>query len=148
MSFFRARSLAAHFAERIDASKIADERCAPYSGKAGHWESQLQPGASAVVSLRITFRTVTDNAVVQRIAAVDYGEARERIIAFWRKATEPAAKIQVPDKLLNRFSRSVLQHILLSVERDVSTGLYMDPCGTYDYSHHRRIVPYSQATAG
>ena len=35
--------------------------------------------------------------------------------------------------MLNRFSRAVIQHILISVQRDVPTGLYMDPCGTLDY---------------
>jgi hypothetical protein len=107
---------------------------ASHSGAAAHWEAELPPGASAILNLRITFRTVTDTAVLQRIAALDYGAAREKVIEFWRKATEPGTKIQVPDELLNRFSRSVLQHILLSVERDVQTGLYMDPCGTYDYN--------------
>jgi hypothetical protein len=43
-------------------------------------------------------------------------------------------KLEVPDQEFNQFYRTALQHILLSVQRDVPTGLYMAPCGTYRYN--------------
>jgi hypothetical protein len=68
------------------------------------------------------------------LAAANYGEARRRVIAYWRQALSAGMRLHVPDEYFNRFHRSVLQHILLSVYRDVPSGLYMAPCGTFSYN--------------
>lgn len=128
----RARALLAASAGEIAIASLP--AAASYAGQAARWTSELKPGAEATATLRITFRTLTDDASVRKVAAVDYDGSRQKVTSYWRTATEPATRIHVPDELLNRFSRSVIQHILLSVERDVRTGLYMDPCGTLDYN--------------
>ena len=128
----RFRALLAASAGQFEIASLP--AAANYSGQAARWGFDLQPGASATLTFRITFRTLTDDASVRKLAAVDYDAARQRVTAYWRTATEPATRIHVPDELLNRFSRSAIQHILISVQRDVPTGLYMDPCGTLDYN--------------
>jgi hypothetical protein len=128
----RFRALLAASAGQFEIASLP--AAANYSGQAARWGFGLQPGTSATLTFRITFRTLTDDASVRKLAAVDYDAARQRVTAYWRTATEPATRIHVPDELLNRFSRSAIQHILISVQRDVTTGLYMDPCGTLDYN--------------
>jgi hypothetical protein len=107
---------------------------ADYTGQGARWESTLQPGRSAEFYFRIAFRTFTGDADMQRVATVDYAGAREKVVTYWSRITSGGMSIRVPDEAFNRFYRSVLQHILLSVQRDPKTGLYMDPCGTYDYN--------------
>jgi hypothetical protein len=107
---------------------------ADYKGSAVRWRRELAPGESVPIELAITFRTLHDSASLQRLTALNYDRERERVRTYWAGLIERGAQLHVPDETLNRFYRSVLQHILLSVQRDVPTGLYMDPCGTYDYN--------------
>lgn len=103
-------------------------------GEAALWTAQLAPGGSATLLIRIPFMTPTGVDAARRFAAVDYDRARREVIAWWEEATGQGMRLRVPDELLNRFHRSALQHILISVYRDVPTGLFMAPCGTYDYN--------------
>jgi hypothetical protein len=106
---------------------------AEHGGSAPRWQASLDPGASATLYFRMSFRTLSNQADVQRLAGLDYAGALEKVTSYWKQILDSGMQIHVPDEILNRFYRSVLQHILISVERDVATGLYMDPCGTYDY---------------
>ena len=68
------------------------------------------------------------------VAGLDYERERARVLAYWQAALDGGMKLHVPDETFNRFHRGVLQHMLLSVFRDVPTGLYMGPCGTLRYN--------------
>jgi hypothetical protein len=107
---------------------------ADYRGQAARWDSEIAPGSTVTFHVRLTFFPTTDASLMRRIAEVDYHSSREKIIAFWRHNIDAGMKLDVPDEILNRFHRSVLQHMLLSVFRDVPSGLYMGPCGTYNYN--------------
>lgn len=107
---------------------------AVYRGDAARWETTLAPGASAELGIRLTLKTHSDAALLGRAAELDYGAARAAIVSYWKEALNAGMRLNVPDEYFNRFHRSVLQHILLSVQRDVPTGLYMAPCGTFRYN--------------
>ena len=107
---------------------------AGYKGDAALWEQEIGPGASAGICYRISFRSLADTGAMSRVAAVAYEPARAAVIEFWRGMLKRGMRLHVPDQVFNRFFRSVLQHILISVQRDVPTGLYMAPCGTYNYN--------------
>jgi hypothetical protein len=107
---------------------------AAYRGSAVRWRRELAPGESVPIELAITFRTLHDSATLQKLTGLNYDREREKVEKYWAGLIDRGARLHVPDDTLNRFYRSVLQHILVSVQRDVPTGLYMDPCGTYDYN--------------
>ena len=105
-----------------------------YQGSAVQWTRNLAPTESAILNLAITFRTVHNDANIQRLTHLDYDRERDKVERYWATLIDSGARLHVPDETLNSFYRGVLQHILLSVQRDVPTGLYMAPCGTYDYN--------------
>ncbi|MFN7998242.1 MAG: hypothetical protein U0Q18_31765 [Bryobacteraceae bacterium] len=106
---------------------------AEYGGSGVRWEALLEPGKSETLQFRTSFRTLTDQADVRKLAGLEYSRERERVTSYWKGVLDSGMRLHVPDEILNRFYRAVLQHILISVQRDVPTGLYMDPCGTLDY---------------
>jgi hypothetical protein len=107
---------------------------AEQGGAAPRWSARLNAGETATLNFAVSFRTLHDENDLRRASTLDYDSERTRVIDFWSKLISTGARLHVPDEEFNRFYRSVLQHILLSVQRDVPTGLYMDPCGTYDYN--------------
>lgn len=106
----------------------------PYPGQAAVWECPLGPGASATLDVRIPFRTPESRPEGRTLEVVDVDALRAGVIDFWDRAVGQGMRVRTPDVLLNRFWDGVLQHILASVYRDVPTGLFLAPCGTYDYN--------------
>lgn len=106
---------------------------AGYSGSGVRWEALLAPGKSETLQIRTSFRTLTDESVIRKLAALDYSRERGRVTAYWKAVLDSGMRLHVPDEILNRFYRAALQHILVTVQRDVPTGLYMDACATLDY---------------
>jgi hypothetical protein len=116
-------------------------RGAKYTGRAAHWEAQLPPGTRQSCIFKIPFRTsFTDNLREAALLEKDsqqrswYDVLRTGVIDLWERLLTGGMQINVPDALLNTFYTAVLQHIYLTVQRDVGSGLYMCPCGTYDYN--------------
>jgi len=105
-----------------------------HSGKAVVWQMPLEPGASATLDLRIPFRTPVSFDDASSLQSADSTLLRARLADFWRQTLRQGMRLRTPDALLNRFYDGVTQHILASVYRDPSTGLFMAPCGTYDYN--------------
>jgi len=105
-----------------------------YTDAAARCRTTLEPGRSETLQLRLSFRTLNGEADIRKLTALDDSTALENVKTFWKAILASGVQLYVPDEILNRFYRSVLQHILISVEREPATGLYMDPCGTYDYN--------------
>ncbi|MFB3923357.1 MAG: hypothetical protein ACE145_16665 [Terriglobia bacterium] len=107
---------------------------AAYSGKAILWKVPLAPGATAALEIKIPFRTLESAADQERVKAATFSDRLKETLAYWRKTLSEGMQLHVPDEEFNRFYRAELQHILVSIQRDVKTGLDMCPCGTYDYN--------------
>ncbi len=105
-----------------------------YRGPAVLWEGRIAAAGSVSFEIRAPFMTPVDAAAKERIASMDYDLARTGVIAYWRDALNTGMRLHVPDEALNRFYRAALQHNLLSLYRDVPTGLFMAPCGTFRYN--------------
>jgi hypothetical protein len=127
----RLRAVFKSSAGRFESAALPVE--SEYHGSAAVWDQELAPNHSATVAFALTFRTLHDDVSIQRLLTLDYGQERTKVVDYWTKLTAAGSRLHVPDELFNRFYRAALQHILLSVQRDVPTGLYMAPCGTYDY---------------
>jgi hypothetical protein len=103
-------------------------------GGAACWRVTLRPGAAAALEIRIPFMTPVADDEVRRLTAARYEAARGHVTTWWTEILGRGMRLHVPDDPFNRFHDAALQHILLSVYRDVPTGLFMAPCGTYDYN--------------
>lgn len=106
----------------------------PYGGPAVLWTVSLPGQGSKVLDVKIPFRTMELVADQERVRRAQFATRLEETLAYWRKATSGGMRVSVPDEEFNRFFRTALQHLLVSVERDVRSGLYMCPCDTYDYN--------------
>ncbi|PYV15042.1 MAG: hypothetical protein DMG21_16250 [Acidobacteria bacterium] len=105
-----------------------------HPGTAVLWKVSLPPRGFATLDIKIPFRTVVDLDEQARVEHIRFDTRMNATLDYWKNATAQGMRVQVPDKELNRFFNTSLQHILVSDERDVKTGLDMCPCGTYDYN--------------
>ena len=98
------------------------------------YDVELAPGEAAEVDLKIPYPTYEEEADFRRVEAFDFDAQRGRVEAFWRAFASRGASIRLPeDPRLNDFVRAVPWHILMTASRDVETGFYVVPAGTYLY---------------
>lgn len=98
------------------------------------WQPVLDGGAQAELVIAVPFRTFQTAAEMAAVRRLRFEEERTKTFEYWTSELNKGMRISVPDRAFNAFFRTNLQHMLLSVQRDVQTGLYMLPCGTYDYN--------------
>ena len=102
--------------------------------KAATWTITLPPGESRTLVIKVPFRTIESAEQQEAVRRIGFDTRLTETLAYWRRLATAGLRIRVPDEELNRFYLAVLQHILLTSEKDVSTGYLMCPCGTYDYN--------------
>jgi len=107
---------------------------ASYRGKAILWRISIPARVSQTLFIRIPFQTMESAADQGRAKDAKFAARFQETLNYWQKALAAGMQIRVPDEEFNRFYRAELQHILMSIQRDVKTGLDMCPCGTYDYN--------------
>ncbi len=98
------------------------------------WSIDLPPGETRALVVKIPFRTMESPEDQRLVTNMGFGDRLEETLAYWSRLQRLGMSIRVPDQELNRFYVAVLQHILVTVEKDVKTGYDMCPCGTYDYN--------------
>ena len=98
------------------------------------WKVTLPAHGSAGLDIKIPFRTMVNPDDQARVKHMTFEQRRDETLGYWKQALARGMRVHVPDEELNRFFHTALQHILVSDERDVKTGLDMCPCGTYDYN--------------
>ena len=101
------------------------------STSAIRWTTPLVAGGSSQILITLPFRTMTTEAEVRKL---DFEMERQKIENFWSVELARGMTITVPDRALQNLFRSSLHHMLISVQRDVQTGLDMLPCATLDYN--------------
>jgi len=98
------------------------------------YRQKLAAGASEVVVLAIPFVTVDTEAELEQLAGLDFDKMLDHEAVRWRRIIADAAKIEVPNQLLNDFYKAQLSHILITADRDVNNGLMVAPAGTFSYN--------------
>lgn len=106
----------------------------PQRAPAVQWRVSLPAHGSADLDIKIPFRTMTSPADQARVKQMTFEKRRDETLGYWKQVLARGMRVHVPEEELNRFFHAALQHILVSDERDVKTGLDMCPCGTYDYN--------------
>ena len=116
------------------AAPLDGQSGASYGGQAAVWTMVLPPGASSTFTITVPFRTFESTGDQARIRNFKFGARLDEMLDYWRRQGRAGVHMRVPDSEFNRFQLSVLQHILVTSEKDLKTGYDICPCGTYDYN--------------
>ncbi len=133
-SYARPRLRAALEAEQGKLELHALPLGASYAGESVLWTVSVPARESRTLYLKIPFRTMESAEQQATVRRARYSARLEETLDYWRKVTSGGMQLHVPDREFNSFFRAGLQHILVSIERDLSTGFYICPCATYDYN--------------
>ncbi len=98
------------------------------------YREKIAPGTSRSLILAVPFVTIDTDAEMKQLAGLDFDVMLEHEAARWRRIVSNAAKIEVPNRLLNDFYKAQLTHILITADRDVNNGLLVAPAATYSYN--------------
>lgn len=98
------------------------------------YRSGIAPGKSRTLVLSIPFVTIDTDAEMSQLAALDFDRMVNHEVNRWQRIVEKAAKIEVPNQLLNDFYKAQLTHIFITADRDVDNGLLLAPAGTFSYN--------------
>lgn len=93
----------------------------------------LKPLEVHTIEFRIPFVTFTEDKEIETVRGINYEAKRKEIIDYWEDLIDGGAQFKVPEKLLEDFNRADLWHIAVTADKDLFTGLYMLPAGTYGY---------------
>ncbi|HUY15420.1 MAG TPA: hypothetical protein VMX16_17590 [Terriglobia bacterium] len=103
-------------------------------GGAAVWTVPLTPNEAQTLNIKITFRSMQSEEDFRKVQGIHFDTRLQETLTYWKKVTAVGMEIKVPDSVFNTFFRAVLQHILVSQEKDLKTGYTLCPCGTYDYN--------------
>ncbi|MHB0856427.1 MAG: hypothetical protein ACYC5M_02525 [Anaerolineae bacterium] len=97
------------------------------------YDVDLSGFESATLTLAIPFVSLTGQDEWTKAAALDYEDKLEDVIDYWRGYVESGASLDLPDLILNEFSKAVRAHVAISVDKDPVTGLVVVPAATWSY---------------
>lgn len=98
------------------------------------YREKVAPGQSRRLILAVPFVTIDTDAEMKQLAALDFGRVLEHEATRWRRIVSNAAKIEVPNPLLNDFYKAQLIHILITADRDAYNGMMVAPAATFAYN--------------
>lgn len=93
----------------------------------------LQPRESHTIEVRIPFITFTNGEGEDLVRSLDYDAKLREMVEYWEAQIAAGAKIETPEPLINDYVKATVPHIGITVDKDVESGLYMVPAGTYGY---------------
>jgi len=88
---------------------------------------------SAVMYLAVPFVGDLTEADEADIADLDYNTEHRRVTAYWRDIVNRFKPFDVPERMFNNMSKSVMCHIRMSTTKDPNSGLFMVPAATFGY---------------
>lgn len=98
------------------------------------YEVRLAPYATHVMDLILPYPSFSREAEWEQLRARGFDTELTRVREHWLEYAAKGARLSLPgEKKLNDFAQAVPWHVALSVMRDLRTGLYMVPAGTYGY---------------
>ena len=122
------------FSDNYLANSI-EERVTSVNGQAVLWSVAVPAHQTKVLDIKVPFRAVFSATEQDHFKRIRFESRLDETLMYWKRRIGTAGmQIRLPDEMLNSFYVAVLQHVLVSEERDVGTGYTMCPCGTYDYN--------------
>ena len=101
--------------------------------EAVHYAFPVAAQESADMYIAVPFvGDLTDSDKVA-IAGLDYDTQRRRVADYWREVVNRFEPFDVPERMFNNMSKSVVCHIRMSTTKDPKSGLFMVPAATFGY---------------
>ena len=98
------------------------------------YEVELEPYATHSIDFILPYPSLSQEADWEALRSRSFDAELERVKDFYLGFAQRGAHIALPEEdKLNDFAKAVPWHVALSVMRDLHTGLYMVPAGTYGY---------------
>lgn len=98
------------------------------------YEVELGPYETHTLDMFIPYPSLSDREAINDVARRSFEEEYERVTRFWLALAGRGAQIDLPgEPKLNDFAKAVPWHVILTAMRDLRTGFYMVPAGTYGY---------------
>lgn len=92
------------------------------------------PGfSSREIDVFIPFATYFEKNEIELIEKLSFDDKFEEVKNYWNSFYNMAAKIQLPENILEDFFKAVPWHILVTADRDPVSLNYVIPAGTYAY---------------
>jgi len=95
----------------------------------------LDPGQEQSVFIAIPFIPGLSEDERARLAELDYGTERARVLTYWR-TTAQAIPFDIPEKRFVSFAKAASIHVRISVTKDPKSGLYILPPASYVYDEY------------
>jgi len=111
----------------------------PYESKSLHgiqMEIPLDPGQEKPVFIAIPFIPWLSEAERARLAELDYGAERARVVSYWRATTADSIPFEIPEKRFVNLAKANSIHVRISVTKDPKSGLYILPPASYVYDEY------------
>ena len=97
------------------------------------YDIELEPRMAHEIELFIPFITFTGDEGRREIEALDYDAKLAEMADYWQKQIEAGARIEVPERDISDFVKATIPHIGITVDKDIKSGYYMLPAGTFSY---------------
>ena len=97
------------------------------------YDVELEPRTSHEIDLFIPFVTFTGDEGRAEVSALVYDAGLAEMADYWEKQIDAGARIRVPEQDITDFVKATIPHIGITADKDVKTGYYMLPAGTYAY---------------
>ncbi len=104
------------------------------------YSTDLGPGESHSLVLKIPFLCDLDSAEVESLRGKDFDAARAEALSYWEQRIAQAAEIVVPDQDITDFYRSHLTHILINDDREVDSERLMGRVSSFNYGNYSNEV--------
>ena len=98
------------------------------------YEVELSPFESTTIEFNIPYNTPTTKEGNEVLASYDFDGCKKQLYGFYEDFYSKAAKLELPEKLLNDFAKAVPWHIIMTAMREPVSGNYIVPAGTYAYT--------------
>jgi len=100
-----------------------------------HYSVELAPNQSHAVCFNIPYIELLDAADLSALTSLRYDTQLLFVIGFWTERLNRGMTYQVPEPLLNNLFKANLWHVLITTDRDPSTGLYQHGAATIHYKN-------------
>ncbi len=98
-----------------------------------HYQADLAAGERDVVTFAVPYCTLMGEDGMHLLGPVDYNAKLRDVREFWTRYIDSSARLEIPDKKIERFYRNVPVHVAITATKDPGLGEYVLPAATLLY---------------
>ncbi|HSU58000.1 MAG TPA: hypothetical protein VLI55_01700 [Bryobacteraceae bacterium] len=119
--------------EMPEGSTSGIARVSPGSGHAVRIAFEIPGGQKRALVIKLPAVSDLDDRDARDLHGLHYESERARVVGYWRKIVDAAARFSVPEPKFNQMLRSTVTHIHITATKDPKSGLVMLPAASYIY---------------